>query len=32
MSLLELFCEVDDFCCEFEAWLSKQQLAGRSRA
>lgn len=26
MSLLELFCDVDDFCCEFEAWLNKQQL------
>ena len=26
MSLLELFCEVDDFCDEFEAWLSPKQL------
>ena len=28
MSLLELFCEVDDFCYEFEAWLQPKQLAG----
>ena len=28
MSLLELFCEVDDFCHEFEAWLQPKQLAG----
>lgn len=26
MSLLELFCEVDDFCQRFETWLSPQQL------
>lgn len=26
MSLLELFCEVDDFHQGFEAWASKQQL------
>jgi hypothetical protein len=26
MSLLELFCEVDDFCCTFEAWARKKQL------
>jgi hypothetical protein len=32
MSLLELFCDVDDFCCSFEAWASEQQLpAGRKR-
>ena len=28
MSLLELFCEVDDFCQEFEARLAPQQLRG----
>ena len=32
MSLLELFCDVDDFCCSFEAWANAQQLpAGRKR-
>jgi len=30
MSLLELFCEVDDFCQTFEPWLAEQQLARRS--
>ena len=29
MSLLELFCEVDDFCQEFEKWLSEKQLMSR---
>lgn len=28
MSLLELFCDVDDFCQAFEPWLAKQQLEG----
>jgi hypothetical protein len=31
MSLLELFVEVDDFCQAFEAQISKQQLAGKSK-
>lgn len=32
MSLLELFCDIDDFCCSFEAWANEQQLpAGRKR-
>lgn len=32
MSLLELFCDVDDFCCEFEAWAKEKQLpAGKTR-
>ena len=32
MSLLALFCDVDDFCCTFEAWANEQQLpAGRKR-
>jgi Transposase DDE domain len=31
MSLLELFVEVDDFCQGFEAHISHQQLAGRSK-
>lgn len=31
MSLLELFCDVDDFCCEFSDWLRSQQLAGGKR-
>ena len=26
MSLLELFCDVDDFCCTFEAWATTKQL------
>lgn len=30
MSLLELFCEVDDFCQVFEPWLAEQQLSGGS--
>ncbi len=25
MSLLELFCDVDDFCCTFEAWAEENQ-------
>ena len=29
MSLLELFCEVDDFCQEYEAWLQPKALEGR---
>ena len=28
MSLLELFCEVDDFCAEFEKRLEVRQLVG----
>lgn len=28
MSLLELFCDVDDFCQEFRVWINKQQLGG----
>lgn len=32
MSLLELFCDVDDFCTTFDAWASQQQLpSGRKR-
>jgi hypothetical protein len=31
MSLLELFVEVDDFCQAFEARISHQQLAGKSK-
>ncbi len=32
MSLLELFCDVDDFCRTFEAWANEQQLpAGKKR-
>ena len=32
MSLLELFCDVDDFCCTFEAWVQEKQLpTGRRR-
>lgn len=26
MSLLALFCEVEDFCQTFEGWLSSKQL------
>ncbi len=26
MSLLELFCDVDDFCRKFEAWVQEKQL------
>ncbi len=32
MSLLELFCDIDDFCQEFEAWAKDKQLPkGRKR-
>lgn len=32
MSLLELFCDVDDFCCTFAALISEKQLtSGRKR-
>lgn len=31
MSLLELFCEVDDFCQKFETWAAAQQLMGRAK-
>lgn len=32
MSLVELFCHVDDFCQQYEAWVAHQQLpCGRRR-
>ncbi len=31
MSLLELFCDVDDFYLRFEVWAAKQQLPGRAK-
>ena len=31
MSLLELFCEVDDFYQAFEAWAAPQQLTNRAK-
>lgn len=31
MSLLELFCDVDDFCRKFEAWVQEKQLASGNR-
>ena len=31
MSLLELFCSVDDFCGEFSSWLSSKQLRAAKR-
>ena len=31
MSLLELFCEVDDFCQDFEFLIKKQQLQGAKK-
>ncbi len=31
MSLLELFCDIDDFCCTFEAWAKEKQLPPGSK-
>ncbi len=29
MSLLELFCDVDDFCKDYQKWLSKKELKSK---
>ncbi len=29
MSLLELFCDVDDFCEDYQKWLSKKELKSK---
>ena len=31
MSLPEMFCDVDDFCRQFETWAQKQQLPGKPK-
>ncbi len=31
MSLLDLFCDVDDFCKVFEIWAAHQQLPGKAK-
>lgn len=31
MSLLELFCDVDDFCQVFEPWAARQQLSNKKK-
>ncbi len=31
MSLLDLFCDVDDFCKAFELWACAQQFPGKLR-
>ena len=31
MSLLELFCDIDDFCQDIETWTKKHQLQGAKK-
>ncbi len=31
MDIVALFCEIDEFCCQYEAWIASQALSVRQR-